>query len=161
MDKLELKFQNEIEKGNLARMKSFLNNAVIMDIDKISSIKKLIEIAEENNVFEELVDEIEKKPKDQWNGNYQDSVKTELMLNYSKERFLYFLEVAEYLNSKKDSKQKAVNDNQGKPERKNNTIDKRMDENTSQNSDKKKVNMILPILIIMVVLIAIVMLMSK
>jgi len=159
MDKLELQFRDEIEKGNLARIRSFLSNTAIWDIDKISLINNLIRIAEENNVFEELDGKIEKRSKSQWNGEYQDSVKTELMLNYSKERFLYFLEVVEYLNSKNTVNSQSSHKNSsskgtsGQANKKHTTVD---------NYNKKKVNVIIPIIfVLLVVLLIIKMMMNK
>lgn len=111
MDKLERDFINEISTGNLARVRSFLTYSVIWDIDKKDSIMKLVRIAEKNNIFEESVGQFKELPKAQWNEGYQDSVQTDLMLNYSKERFLYFLKVVEYLNGK--DKQSNIKENIG------------------------------------------------
>jgi hypothetical protein len=98
MDKLEREFRKIAETGDMSRMRSFLTNSVVWDIDKKSSIHNLMRIAEKEGVFEELSGAVEKLPNAQWNGHYQDSIQTELMMNYAKQRFLYFLEVAEYVH---------------------------------------------------------------
>lgn len=100
MDKLENDFRQELLKGNLAFPRGFLTNTVIWESTNKNAIERLIRIAEENEVFEKLNGNVERLNKSQWTYDYQDSVQTELMLNYSKERFLHFLEVANYLSTK-------------------------------------------------------------
>lgn len=100
MDKLENDFRQELLKSNLAFPRGFLTNTVIWESTNKNAIERLIRIAEENEVFEKLNGNVERLNKSQWTYDYQDSVQTELMLNYSKERFLHFLEVANYLSTK-------------------------------------------------------------
>ncbi|MEG1254669.1 hypothetical protein [Clostridium sp.] len=100
MDKLENDFRQELLKGDLAYPRGFLTNTVIWESTNKNAIERLIRIAEENEVFEKLNGNVERLNNYQWTYDYQDSVQTELMLNYSKERFLHFLEVANYLSTK-------------------------------------------------------------
>lgn len=102
MDRLENELKSELLKGDLAYPRGFLTNTVLWESDNNSDIEKLVRIAEVNGVFENLKGSINRKSKTYWNEDYQDSIQTELMLNYSKERFLYFLEVANYLSTKEN-----------------------------------------------------------
>ncbi len=135
-------------------MRAFLNNCLLWNADDITTIKECVkEFSKIEGVFDTHDNGEINKNKESYNKEYLIDLNTDLTFNFSKERYLHALDVANYLEVEnivdKTNRQANISDIKvGEIEKK-----KR---NSIQVRKKKSSSLILPIAIITIILVAVI-----
>lgn len=151
--------QKLLKSKDSEEMRAFLNNCLLWNASDIETIKKCVsEFSKIDGVFDRH-DNVElKKNKEIYSNEYLIDLNTELTFNFSKERYLHALEVANYLEMKNLSRKEVGQAT------KNNFVDIKVEENKKKKNSrnymqgkKQKSSLAFPIIVGVLLIIILIM----
>lgn len=135
-------------------MRVFLNNCLLWNAEDITTIKECVkEFSKVEGVFDRHDNGELKKNKENYTSEYLIDLNTELIFNFSKERYLHALEIANYLELKnlKSKKNVQVSKNNITNIKVNEVKKKRNSQPQVQR--KKDSSLIIPIVVVIILII--------